>query len=177
MRVTKPSIQLACAFWEKVERTETCWLWTGTKQHQGYGMLVIPRELLPKKMRDALKGTTKNKTTVATHVAWLLATGTPVPLDKFMCHHCDNPSCVRPDHLFVGDHKSNHDDMVAKGRKPPMPRRSGESNGSAKLKEADILLIREMHAQGAPRKVTMRRFKISQGHYHRIVHKISWAYL
>ena len=41
----------------------------------------------------------------------------PIPRGKLICHHCDVPMCIRPDHLFVGDHVSNYFDSLSKGRR------------------------------------------------------------
>ncbi len=53
--------------------------------------------------------------TYAHRIAYALAFG-PIPADLFVCHHCDNPQCVRPDHLFLGTQADNVKDMWAKGR-------------------------------------------------------------
>lgn len=90
---------LAERFWEKVEKTDGCWLWTASLTNKGYGEFRLnePSPIL------------------AHRVAYELAHG-PIPPGLFVCHHCDNPPCVRPDHLFLGTQKDNAQDMVRKGR-------------------------------------------------------------
>jgi hypothetical protein len=85
-------------FWRKVEKTDGCWLWKGRKLLSGYGTIQIMYK------------------SVYAHRYVLGLVGVDVPADAVVCHRCDNPSCVRPDHLFVGDQKANMRDAAAKGR-------------------------------------------------------------
>jgi HNH endonuclease len=87
-------------FWDKVEKTPTCWIWTGGTARFGHG---LRRE--DKHLRFA----------VASRFSWELHFG-PVPDGLCVLHHCDNPPCVRPDHLFLGTKADNTADMMAKGR-------------------------------------------------------------
>lgn len=85
-------------FWDKVLLGDGCWEWTAAKHH-GYGIFGMDQ-----------------RTFQATHIAWELWHGSPPPPGMFVCHRCDNPGCVRPDHLFVGTQTDNMRDMTAKGR-------------------------------------------------------------
>lgn len=103
-------------FWEKVEKTKDCWLWKASKNNMGYGMFQ--------------KASPENKK-LAHRVSWEIAFGDLLP-DQKVLHTCDNPACVRPDHLFVGTMKDNTQDMVKKGRGRHQAH-PGEGNGFAKL--------------------------------------------
>lgn len=85
-------------FWSKVNKTDGCWLWIASRHKKGYGQFKLDG-----KMRKAHR------------VAWELTYG-PIPPDKNVCHTCDNPPCVRPDHLFLGTNGDNVRDAVKKGR-------------------------------------------------------------
>ncbi|MFA6204330.1 MAG: HNH endonuclease signature motif containing protein [Gallionella sp.] len=84
-------------FWKFVEKTDHCWTWNGHTDRDGYGLFKTP------------------KVKRAHRVAWELEHG-PIPDGKIICHTCDNPSCVRPDHLWLGSFKENAADMIQKGR-------------------------------------------------------------
>lgn len=99
---------LADRFWEKVDKSGDCWIWTAATDKDGYGVT----RLSPPTHRSVR----------ATHAVWLLATGELPPPGMFVCHRCDNPPCVRPDHLFIGTVHDNVADMRAKGRSGINPR-------------------------------------------------------
>lgn len=88
-----------CRFLSYVTKTKTCWLWTGAKIRRGYGRLCF-------------KGC---KTCAAHRVAHILFIG-EIPAGMLVCHSCDNPSCVNPEHLWIGTHRDNFNDMIKKGR-------------------------------------------------------------
>lgn len=95
---------VAARFWEKVDRTGDCWIWNSNTRPNGYGLFWVPAW---------------GKTTGAHRFAYILTHGS-IPHGRFICHTCDNPTCVRPSHLFAGTHADNMRDMKAKGhtRKP-----------------------------------------------------------
>lgn len=91
-------------FWAKVEKTETCWLWTAsTGNKYGHGQFTIRDE----SRRQHHLG--------AHRVAWALG-GRHVGPNLKICHTCDIPRCVRLEHLFIGTQQENLDDARAKGR-------------------------------------------------------------
>ena len=90
---------LAVRFWAKVDKTllDGCWLWKGARSH-GYG--VINKD---------------GKVLLTDRLAWELTYGV-VPEGLDVLHHCDNPICIRFDHLFVGTATDNNNDSVHKNR-------------------------------------------------------------
>ncbi len=117
-------------FWSQVNKTETCWLWTGTIASTGYGIISI-----------------KNRRAGVHRVLWEHVSGKPVPVGMFVCHHCDIRACVRPDHLFLGTHQDNMADMRQKGRHHGNGL-AGEQHSQAKLLADDVAAIRERWAHG-----------------------------
>jgi len=92
---------LADRFWPKVDTSGDCWVWTAQRDRDGYGR-VRPGGTAPY---------------VRAHrAAWFLATGAWPDPELFVCHTCDNPSCVRIDHLFVGTASDNSTDRDTKKR-------------------------------------------------------------
>lgn len=87
-------------FWRKVKKTAKCWLWTGSRCPKDYGRF-HPGKGYPPKGK-------------ATHTAWFLATGKWPK--KHVLHKCDNPPCVRFDHLYQGTNDDNNMDKMLRGR-------------------------------------------------------------
>lgn len=105
-------------FWGMVRKTDTCWLWTGAKTAFGYGNLYVP------------VGPDRRSPKVNAHrFSYELHFG-PIPPGVEVCHHCDVPACVRPDHLFLGSRIDNIRDCMRKGRLNTPPR---GANAAAKL--------------------------------------------
>jgi len=92
-----------------------------------------------------------------------------------VCHHCDNPSCVRPDHLFLGTQADNVQDCVMKGRHKN-PSQNGSRNPSAKLKEEDVLMLRQMASEGASANSLSIRFGVTPRTIRKIVSGTRWAH-
>src|SRR6266702_402450 len=115
-------------FWIHVDKTENCWKWVGSLSASGYG-----------RIKD------KGKLLRSHRVSWEIHNG-PIPDGFFVCHSCDIRSCVRPDHLFLGTHQENMDDMKSKRRmKIPEQNRSGAASSRAKLTQEQVDKIRNRH--------------------------------
>jgi hypothetical protein len=114
-------------FWEKVNKSDGCWEWQGALFDRGYGVFQVQR-----------------RTVRAHRLAYMMAKG-PIAPGLFVCHMCDNPRCVRPEHLFLGTPQENTDDMVFKGRArytgPKNPPRR-EEHHKAKLDELSVQRLR-----------------------------------
>jgi hypothetical protein len=116
-------------FWNKVDKSNGCWVWTGGKSNKGYGRFKVKGSL------------------VSSHrFSWELKHG-KIPEGLLICHHCDNPSCVRPDHLFLGTYSDNKIDADKKGRSKHIGPR-GEKAGASKLTTEQVLKIRKLYQSG-----------------------------
>jgi len=143
-------------FWRKVRLGPSCWEWMGTKS-RGYG-----------KFKES------GKTLLAHRVAFLLEFGA-IPDGMNVCHHCDNRSCVRPEHLFLGTDSDNVLDSVRKGR---WANREGERNPSAKLTENDVIAIRRMrNDEGRSLSSIAALFDTNFRNVSRIALGTTWKYL
>jgi hypothetical protein len=94
VRATAPEVR----FWPKVAKSDGCWEWMGSRKETGYGLFTLD-----------------SRTSSAHRFSYSLAFGS-IPAGMEVCHHCDNPPCVRPDHMFLGTHSDNMRDRFAKGR-------------------------------------------------------------
>ncbi len=133
-------------FLERVEKTPTCWLWRGTLNgKQGYGYVLL-----------AVKPNGKRLFTTANRVAYQLWKG-PLEGRLHVCHTCDNPQCVNPDHLFLGTPRDNSRDMWAKGRHP-MPDMAKRPNfNKALMTPRAARRVIELRKQGVPIKEIVQR--------------------
>lgn len=122
-------------FWARVNRNLGCWEWIGYRLPKGYGAMYLAA-------RPRLPGGRKRYPAVASahRFSWELHNG-PIPAGLHVLHKCDNPPCVRPDHLWLGTNGDNVRDMVAKGRgnHQGFP---GESHPVAKLTEHRVETVR-----------------------------------
>lgn len=132
-----------------------CHIWTGPRDRCGYGRFYA----LGKKF-------------TAHRFAWERKNGA-IASGICACHRCDTPACVNPDHLFLGTHQDNVDDMMAKGR-----------HGRIKLQASDVLKIRALDlSKAAPYKVRhvipslAKQYGVSRGTIYKIVNGTNWASL
>ena len=107
-------------FWDNVEKTDSCWLWTGCQQYTGYGMFW-----------------TGFKLKYAHRCAWELING-PIAKGLYICHTCDRPRCVNPNHLFLGTAGKNSKDSHQKGRRIDL-RINKEASLKYKTNRLDLL--------------------------------------
>lgn len=181
-----PALRLR--FWSKVNKDgptmshmeSPCWVWTAGKNRRGYGAFWVEK-------RDL----------AAHRIAWSITYG-PIRNDGVcVCHRCDNPSCCRPDHLFIGDHTTNMRDMIIKGRhgsktkperlargdrhnsrtKPELLAR-GEAHGMAKFTAEIVTSIRSLYAAGGvTQKHLASLFGVHQVLISLIIRRKRWAHI
>lgn len=147
-------------FWSKVAKSEDpdkCWEWQGNLQHKGYGSFSY-----------------KRKPYGAHRFVWEITYG-EIPKGLFVCHHCDNPRCVNPSHLFLGTPLDNMRDMINKGR---LVAHKGEQNAGHKLTTEDVLYIREQIAMDKTTRADLaREMNIHKHTIDAIVARRSWKHL
>lgn len=141
-------------FWARVQKTDSCWEWTGPVRGKGYGAVRFDG-----RMQSAHR------------VSWEMANG-PIADGLHVLHRCDNPPCINPDHLFLGTQQDNTDDMLAKGRAA-----RGVVNGRAKLTPVQVEEIREAHASGRGVSDLARHYGVARITVRKIVTGQSWAVL
>lgn len=117
---------------------------------------------------------------VAHRVSWRIHFG-DIPDGLYVCHKCDNPPCVRPDHLFAGTNQENMLDMVAKGRAwkgVPKGTNPGEKNPSRKLTSDQVTEMRSRFAAGGVRQAALgREYGVSAQQVGRILRREKWGHL
>lgn len=171
-------------FWEKVDKSADCWLWTGCLG-AGYGQLWVGRKMVS-----------------AHRLSWEMERGA-IPVGLSVLHRCDRKSCVRPDHLFLGTPADNTADMIAKGRgargqthgsrthpervarggrngarTQPDARPRGLRHGLAKLTDSQILVIRHLRTHTALRQREVARlFGIDKTTVSQIERNRTWTHV
>jgi len=143
-------------FESKVDRSGECHIWTAYRDCRGYGTI----------WDDGPK--------MAPRTAWKLEHG-EYPEGLCVCHTCDNPACVNPDHLFLGTKGDNNRDRSAKDR---TARQIGEMHGQSKLTESQVADILRLYAAGGvSQRALGEAFGITQAHVSDIVNGKCWSHL
>jgi hypothetical protein len=168
-------------FMSNIDMSGKCWLWNGYRSPKGYGTFgILGRGIL------------------AHRLFYQIAFG-PIPQTVLVCHKCDNPSCVRPSHLYAGDHQTNLSDMVDRGRsckgdrhylrkdpskiirgdahyirKHPEKIRNGERHHNARLRKEDVIRMREMYSSGSSTSDLSKEFGVGIQHVWQIVTRLRW---
>jgi HNH endonuclease len=150
-------------FWKHVDRSGDCWLWTGAKKHNGYGVFGSDR---------------------AHRVSWVLHNG-PIPDGLFVLHNCDvrylsgditYRRCINPAHLWLGSQGENIRDCWAKGRHRLTAGR-GERHRSAKLTEQQVIEYRQAYGAGVPIATIARGASVGPCNIWFIVHGRTWKHI
>lgn len=146
-------------FWMQVRKTEGdgCWLWTAGKDKNGYG---------------AFKAEIDGVTHLRAHRYSFHLNKKRIPFSLSVCHTCDTPACVRPDHLFLGTNQENHLDKIAKGRARGPGH--GEQHFMARLTEDQVRSILD---DARPHSQIAHDCDVSPGTISDIKRRISWTYL
>lgn len=139
-----------------------CWVWIGLRNNQGYGQL------------GRSPYVRNGKNTKAHQLSWMIYNG-EIPDGLYVCHKCDNPSCVNPEHLWLGTPMDNTTDKMEKGRyKNGSEKTRGEKNISAKLKTHQVLHIKNSNEKSS---VLAKKYRVGQGTINDIRRGETWAWL
>ena len=144
---------LADRFWEKVKKGRGCWLWQASFFRDGYGQI-----------RD---GRTNRR---AHRVAWKLTNGL-VPDGLHVLHHCDDPACCNPRHLFLGTAQDNMADKCTKNREA-----RGEKQGLARLTEKKVRQLRRLEGTITRRQLA-EKFDISYPTVGDVLRRRTWRHV
>lgn len=144
----------------KMGEPDQCWEWHGCRDAKGYGRFSV-----------------NGKNQLAHRLAWKFLIG-PIKSGLFACHHCDNPPCCNPNHIFLG---SNRDNMIDAARKGKLghSRQCGEARPLSKLTNNDVIEIRSRVASGFAKsyRVLGKEFKVSASTVCHIVKRQSWKHI
>lgn len=133
---------------------DACWNWPGDKGNRGYG-------------RVKRRGKHLN----VHRIAYEAFVG-PIPDGLLVLHHCDNPACCNPDHLYVGTQQMNVQDRVRRNRNA-----IGSRVRTAVLNEAKVMEIRRLAAEGTTPKVLARQFGVARNTISLILNRRTWRHI
>jgi hypothetical protein len=168
--LTQALDELARRFMTRVRKSAGCWEWLGKPiKGKGYGRMVV------------------NGQTVRAHrLSYQLFTG-PIPPGLCVLHECDNPICVRPDHLHVGTDLDNVRERCERGRSAsgdrsgprlhPEAMTRGEKHYAARLTAAAVRRLRRDRATGSTLMSLSRKYGISSTAVRKIVNRVTWKHV
>lgn len=150
-------------FWYNVDISDdesVCWEWHNLAGTGRYGSTKF-----------------RKKETPTHRIAYMLHYKTDIPEGLYVCHHCDNPPCCNPYHLFLGTHQDNIDDRERKGRNK-MPHSRGEEHGHHKLTENDVKKIRSLYVPGKFGYRNLSKiFDVTPGQIRNVIKGNAWGWL
>jgi hypothetical protein len=133
----------------KTINSDGCWEWNRSRTHKGYGKQVMSGKLY-----------------AAHRLSAYVFLGLDLTSKKHVCHKCDNPPCINPEHLYVGTVVTNMNDRSVRGR-----------HGLAKLTPEAVVEIRERLVNGESQSSIARQFSISQAIISKIYRKQLWKHI
>lgn len=146
-----------------VDKSGECWEWQGYKNNRGYGTFLLKRKLV-----------------LAHRISWMIEHGS-IPDGLEVCHGCDNPSCVRPDHCFLGTQADNNRDMWGKGRGRGggggVNHVKGSAHAHTHLTDSDIRTMRALREAGVKIRILADRFDVSTSNVCFIVNRKTWKHV
>lgn len=141
-------------FYERIEKTESCWIWKGSKIKSGYGIISFG-----------------GKPISAHRLSWKIH-HEEIGSDMIVRHLCNNPICVNPEHLAIGTHQDNSDDRVKAGNSG-----KGSQNCNSSLNEEDIKKIKNLLVLGISGAEIGRRFNVSRTTINNIKKQRTWRHV
>lgn len=133
-----------------------CWLWAGYIRDNNRGSILVNRKWI-----------------ICSRFSFMIHNG-EIPNGLFVCHSCDNPFCVSPDHLFLGTPKDNTHDMIQKNRKF-LPK--GTLHPNCSLAETDVIEIRNEAANGVVQRRLSEKYNVSYQMISRIILRKAWKHI
>lgn len=152
-------------FMQYVEKSDGCWEWSGIRDGAGYGFFQIARQT--DKVRRVVKMWKAHR------YSWHLHFG-EIPNGLWVLHRCDNPPCVRPDHLFLGTNRDNTLDSLAKDRSYL---KNGERSPFSTISNSTALLIKQMLRDGFSTLETSKAAKVKIHVVNNIKYGRAWRWL
>ncbi len=141
-----------------------CWEWRGARNEHGYGLIG----------KEGGRGAGNIR---AHRLSYQIFYRVNLTREQLVCHRCDNPPCVNPDHLFVGSPLENVLDMISKNRHSKPPVRCGEEHPMAKLTKQDVIKIRQLYEGGLSSRKIAKLFFVDKGTILAIVNREIWRHV